>query len=429
MSWDYRFGALILLSTLIDYFVGLQLSKTESTFKRKLYLYFSLITNLVLILGFFKYYNFFATTVNQVTGIWSSPETLPILQIILPAGISFFTFQSLSYTIDLYRREIPVEKDFLNFALFVSFFPQLVAGPIVMAKTFLPQLFERKHLESIEFRVGIRMFLLGYFKKAVLSDQIAPTIDAIFANPNGHNTGALWIGAVLGIVQVYLDFSGYSDMAIGSAKLLGYQLPENFKLPFIATSISEFWRRWHMTLNSWLRDYIYIPLGGSRVSSVRRKWNLWFTMFVSGFWHGADWTYIFWGSWNGLFYVAEEVVRPPEKRKQLRPWAWILLNLFTCTVCFMGAVFFRSHSLSNAFDHLYGMFTIKEGVLRPYMWKHFLWTVFFLAFGHYLGYLIFEKKKFFAPPAYIEFALLPFVILILSLFTPDNSLPFIYFQF
>lgn len=437
MSWDYRFGALILLSTAIDYYVGLKLSQETREKVRYYLLLFSLITNLVFILGFFKYYNFLVTSVNAVTNPMFGEDALPVLKIILPAGISFFTFQSLSYTIDVYRKEIPAEKDFIRFALFVSFFPQLVAGPIVTARTFMPQLYSPKKLEDIEFRVAIRFFILGYFKKAVLSDMVAPTIDTIYADPSGHHAYALIIAAVLGGFQVYLDFSGYSDMAIGSAMLLGYKLPTNFNLPFLATSVSGFWRRWHMTLNSWLRDYIYIPMGGSRVTSVRRKFNLWFTMFISGVWHGAQWTFVFWGSLNGIFYVLEEIWREwfPVKKENAttKHWydapLWLFQNLFNSSVFFLGGVFFRSLTWENAWIHIRGIFTFQAGQIRPYMWKDFLWVLFFLYLGHALGYLIFEKGKGKQIPAALEFALYPIVFLVLNLATPENSIPFIYFQF
>lgn len=437
MSWDYRFGALILLSTAIDYYVGIKLSSETREKIRYYLLLFSLITNLVFILGFFKYYNFLVTSINTVTNPMFGADVLPVLKIILPAGISFFTFQSLSYTIDVYRKEIPAEKDFIRFALFVSFFPQLVAGPIVTARTFMPQLYSPKKLEDIEFRVAIRFFMLGYFKKAVLSDMVAPTIDTIYADPSGHHAYALLIAAALGGIQVYLDFSGYSDMAIGSAMLLGYKLPTNFNLPFLATSVSGFWRRWHMTLNSWLRDYIYIPMGGSRVTSVRRKFNLWFTMFVSGVWHGAQWTFVFWGSLNGFFYVLEEVWKEwfPDKKENAttKHWynapLWLFQNLLNSSIFFLGAVFFRSLNWENAWIHIRGIFTFQTGQIRPYMWKDFLWILFFLYLGHIIGYLIFEKGKGKQIPASLEFALYPILFLVLNLATPENSVPFIYFQF
>ena len=267
MSWDYRFGALILISTLIDYYLAIQIFNTENIRMRKLYLLSSLILNLVCILGFFKYYNFFARSLNGVAGNLGYSPFAPILDIILPVGISFFTFQSLSYTIDVYRKVIPVEKSLLRFALYVSFFPQLVAGPIVTAKTFLPQLFRKVKLEEIDFKKAIRYFLLGYFKKVVISDNVSPIVDLIFKNPENYGTSALWLANILFAIQLYGDFSGYTDMAYSSALLLGYELPENFYLPFKATSVTDFWRRWHITLGSWMKNYLYIPLGGNKVNS------------------------------------------------------------------------------------------------------------------------------------------------------------------
>ncbi len=442
MSWDYRFGALILTSTFIDYYVGMKLVETENRTHRLFLLNFSLITNLVCILGFFKYYNFLAESTNAVSIPLFGEEALPILDIILPAGISFFTFQSLSYTIDVYRKEIPAERDFIKFSLFVSFFPQLVAGPIVTAKTFVPQLYEEKKFSDIPFRVAIRFFLLGYFKKAILSDQIAPTIDTIYADPAMYHTAALWIGATLAAAQVYLDFSGYSDMAIGSALLLGYKLPDNFNLPFLATSVSGFWRRWHMTLNSWLRDYIYIPMGGSRVTSARRKFNLWFTMFVSGVWHGAKWTFVFWGFINGILYVIEEIWNDyfPKKKadgSEQKSFGsrlgsgllWTFKNFSNTAAFIVGGIFFRSVTWDSAWTHIHGLFFTQDGIIRPYMWKDFAWIVVLLSTGHILGYWIFERGKWKDVPAKLEFSIYPILTLLFCLLTPENSIPFIYFQF
>ncbi|PKA05667.1 MBOAT family O-acyltransferase, partial [Leptospira ellisii] len=258
MSWDWRFGGLILLSTVIDFVLAAKIHSSEDKNVKFTLITVSLVLNLVFILGFFKYYNFFADSLNLFLGTFGIKGALPILNIILPVGISFYTFQSLSYTIDVYRGQIQPERSFLRFALFVSFFPQLVAGPIVTAKTFLPQMDTVKNLTDIQFRKAIRYFIMGYFKKVVLSDNISPITQLIYANPQDYGTAALWLGATLFAVQVYCDFSGYTDMAYGSALLLGYELPENFRMPYVARSITEHWRRWHMTLSTWLRDYVYI---------------------------------------------------------------------------------------------------------------------------------------------------------------------------
>ncbi len=305
MSWDWQFGFLIAFSTLVDYFAGLYMDKLDrekdpedagAIRLRRLALLASILTNLG-VLGYFKYTDFFiGSFVDLINGF--APGTFApderkslLLSLILPLGISFFTFQSMSYTIDVYRRVIPVERNFIRFALYVSFFPQLVAGPIVVAKGFLPQLQKMPVFDLHRLRVAARWFALGYFKKVVLADNVAPAVDAVFGNPLAYETGAHWIGALGFWVQVYGDFSGYSDMAWGTAIFLGFKLPENFRMPYLSRSDTEHWQRWHMSLIMWIRDYLYIPLGGNRAGYLRHKFNVFITMFLAGVWHGANWTF------------------------------------------------------------------------------------------------------------------------------------------
>ncbi|EMJ91815.1 MBOAT family O-acyltransferase [Leptospira alstonii] len=435
MSWDWRFGGLILLSTVIDFVLAAKIHSSEDPKNRFILITVSLVLNLVFILGFFKYYNFFADSFNLFLGHFGVRNALPILHIILPVGISFYTFQSLSYTIDVYRRQILPEKSFLRFALFVSFFPQLVAGPIVTARTFLPQMDTVKNLTDIQFRKAIRYFIMGYIKKVVLSDNAAPIIEKIFADPANFGTAALWLAATLFLIQIYCDFSGYTDMAYASALFLGYELPENFRMPFIARSITEHWRRWHITLSTWLRDYVYISLGGNRAGVFRHRFNLWFTMFAAGFWHGAAWTFLIWGSCQGTLLLIEAIYRSLREKHfpniQILPDRVLApIQIFlTCFVSVAVGTWFRSESIAKELTMLKKMFVYSEGGLRPYMLKTGIPVILCVIAGQWLGYLIFEKKKEWNPPVWLEFASYPIIAIVLGLLTPDLELPFIYFQF
>ncbi|TGM99823.1 MBOAT family O-acyltransferase [Leptospira dzoumogneensis] len=437
MSWNWKFGGLILLSTLIDFFLADLIFESKNQVFRKRMIVISLVLNLVFILGFFKYYGFLSENLNALLHTLGFQSLFPVLKIVLPVGISFYTFQSLSYTIDVYRGAIPSEKNFIRFALFVSFFPQLVAGPIVTAKSFLPQLQTEKKIEDIPFRKAIRYFLMGYFKKVVLSDNISPIADLIFKNPDVYSTEALWLGAFLFWVQVYCDFSGYTDMAYSAALLLGYELPENFRMPYISQSVTEHWRRWHITLSTWLRDYVYISLGGNRVGLFRHRFNVWFTMFVGGIWHGANWTFLIWGSIQGGFLLIESVLKewkakwfpnltiPDSWDKALTP----VRVLYASTVAVTFGVIFRSANIESALKMIHGMYVYQSGELRPYMLKQGIPAILCVIIGHYLGWLIYEKGKEFKIPVWLEFSLYPLIAFCFAILSPDGEIPFIYFDF
>ncbi|TGK04757.1 MBOAT family protein [Leptospira semungkisensis] len=437
MSWNWKFGGLILLSTIIDFVLADLIHESKNQSARKWMIVTSLVLNLVFILGFFKYYDFLSHNLNSLLQYIGLPGLFPILKIVLPVGVSFYTFQSLSYTIDVYRGVIPSEKNFIRFALFVSFFPQLVAGPIVTAKSFLPQLQTEKRLEDIPFRKAIRYFLLGYFKKVVLSDNISPISDLIFKDPGNYSTEALWLAALLFWVQVYCDFSGYTDMAYSAALLLGYELPENFRMPYISQSVTEHWRRWHITLSSWLRDYVYISLGGNRAGKFRHRFNVWFTMFVAGIWHGANWTFFVWGSIQGGFLMVESMIKEWKAQffPDLKPspfWEKLLTPtriLYASIVCITFGVIFRAANLDMAFQFIHGMYSYQAGELRPYMLKQGVPAILAVIVGHYLGWLIFEKGKEFRIPAWLEFTLYPILVFVLAILSPDGEIPFIYFDF
>ena len=310
--WDWRFLGLILFSTVVDFFVGIQLDKTNSLTSRRWILALSLFTNLGL-LGVFKYANFFIESANIAMS--RSGFGLESLDVILPVGISFYTFQTLSYSIDVYRHTIPCENNFLRFATYVAFFPQLVAGPIVRAKDLLPQLQHDQNLQFSNFRIGLGLMIVGYFKKVGVADSLAPYVDLAFEYPMDHNSISMALAVVFYSFQIYCDFSGYSDIAIGIAKVLGFEFPMNFRMPYFSQSFSEFWKRWHITLSSWLRDYLYIPLGGNQGGFAFTCRNLMLTMILGGFWHGASWTFVFWGALHSFYLIAQRMIsREIEKR-------------------------------------------------------------------------------------------------------------------
>jgi len=369
--WDYRFLALILLSTVIDYTVGLQLTHASQP-RKKLLLGFSIICNLG-ILGFFKYYNFFIESWRDVLmGMGYEIENSWTLSIILPVGISFYTFQTLSYTIDIYRGNLKPTKDFISFASFVAFFPQLVAGPIERATHFMPQILKKRNFDKNQIVQGLKLILWGLFKKVVIADSLAPEVDRIFGNFQDHGGGTLWLGVVYFGFQIYCDFSGYSDIAIGTSKLFGIELISNFKFPYFSRNIGEFWRRWHISLSTWFRDYLYIPLGGSRSGKWRSIRNIFIIFVISGFWHGANWTFIAWGTFHACLFLPSFVIKTNRiylgkvaPSKKIPSFKTILLIFKTFLLVNVGWVFFRSDTLGNSFLYLNKMLNPTEFSILP----------------------------------------------------------------
>ena len=300
--WDWRFLSLIIFSTLVDYWVGKQLGKTDVARKRKTLLWMSILVNLGF-LGFFKYYNFFAENFVAAFTFFGADIQPNTLDIILPVGISFYTFQTMSYTIDVYRKNLKPTNDFVAFSAFVSFFPQLVAGPIERATNLLPQFYQKRKFDYAQAVDGMRQILWGLFKKVVIADNCAVYANEIFNNSADYNGSTLLLGAIFFTFQIYGDFSGYSDIAIGTARLFGFNLMQNFAFPYFSRDIAEFWRRWHISLSTWFRDYVYIPLGGSRGGTLMKVRNTFIIFIVSGFWHGANWTFIIWGALNAVYFL------------------------------------------------------------------------------------------------------------------------------
>ena len=305
--WDWRFLSLILFSTIVDYSIGILLSKENNKKKRKLFLWISILVNLGF-LGFFKYYNFFLENFVQAFSFFGKQIQPNTLNIILPVGISFYTFQTLSYTIDVYRKKLEPTKYFIVFGSFVSFFPQLVAGPIERATNLLPQFFQLRKFNYLQAVDGMRQILWGLFKKVVIADNAAEFANLYFNNSGSYTGSELALGALFFTFQIYGDFSGYSDIAIGVSRLFGFNLKRNFAFPYFSRDIAEFWRRWHISLSTWFRDYLYIPLGGSRGGTWMKVRNTFIIFLVSGFWHGANWTFVVWGALNAIYFL-------PSKRR------------------------------------------------------------------------------------------------------------------
>ena len=304
-AWDWRFLSLIIGSTLVDYVVGLNLVKTENPKTKRNWLMVSLFVNLGA-LAFFKYANFFAGSAVGFFSWIGLPANSVTLSIVLPVGISFYTFQTLSYSLDIYAGRLQPKESLLDLATFVAFFPQLVAGPIVRASDFLPQLDASRSFSQVNVRACLTLFMVGFFKKACVSDNLAPIVDRYFSAPETYDAISSWIGVLSYTVQIYCDFSGYSDMAIACAGLLGYELCLNFDFPYFASSITDFWRRWHISLSTWLKDYLYIPLGGNRGGQLFTYRNLLLTMVLGGLWHGAAWTFVVWGAMHGGALIAHK---------------------------------------------------------------------------------------------------------------------------
>jgi D-alanyl-lipoteichoic acid acyltransferase DltB (MBOAT superfamily) len=355
--WDARFLLLLLLSTGVDYFAGQKIENSQTVRSRRTFLAISIISNLS-ILGFFKYFNFFSeSTVHLLSSFGLNADPVS-LNIILPVGISFYTFQTLSYSIDVYRGAIRAEKNLLNFALFVSFFPQLVAGPIERASTLLPQISMPRVLSMDQINAGLFLILWGYFKKMAIADNLGEVADEVFESYTTFEGLDLLLGSLAFTVQIYGDFSGYSDIARGLAKLMGFELMLNFNLPFFATSPSDFWARWHMSLSTWFRDYVYIPLGGNRAGAIATYRNLAITMVLCGLWHGAAWNFILWGAFHGMILIAYHMLKPyfAMVSKQISKGAigydWVTsllgMGMMTC-LSIIGWILFRSSSLQQAF--------------------------------------------------------------------------------
>ena len=354
MAWKPEYGLILFAITCVDYVSGLMMGLVQGEKRRRVWLLFSLISNLG-ILFYFKYFNFVFGSIQALLRALGAGIELPVVEVLLPIGISFHVFQSISYTIDVYMRRVDPVRHFGKFALFVSFFPQLVAGPIERPTGLLQQLFEHRPFDLALARQGAKRIAWGYFKKLVIADRIAPIVTAVYSAPADYPGPSLMFATILFSYQIYCDFSGYTDIARGTANLFGYELMKNFDAPYTAKSVAEFWRRWHISLSSWFRDYVYIPLGGNRVTSSRKAMNIMITFLLSGLWHGANWTYVIWGGLNGVFLVVGDWTKTFRNkltgrifvgwRRWLRP-LWQIITTFG--LISFSWIFFRASDISSA---------------------------------------------------------------------------------
>ena len=429
MWWDARFIVLIVASTLVDFLVGRSLHEARGR-SRSWLLVASLAANLGL-LGFFKYYNFLAGSVASLLGV--STRTLH-LNIVLPVGISFYTFQSMSYTIDIYRGKLEPVKRLTDFALYVVFFPQLVAGPIVRAREFFPQLFQWQPPSHERTEKGISLILIGLIKKMVLADHFARISDLYFGDVAAHpGAWAAWSATFAFAMQIFFDFSGYTDIARGCGRLLGYEFPVNFRRPYLAASITEFWRRWHISLSSWLRDYLYIPLGGNRRGNWRTYENLIVTMLLGGLWHGASWNFVLWGGYHGLLLAGERWVRDRFQNLSIPQWLRLVLLPLRTAAAFLlvmvGWVFFRASSFQDSFAVLKSMFLWEStgAMLLP--------SGLILATALTLIVALAEERRallanLHLAPVWARVSTYAFLLIVLELFSvTSEEIPFVYFQF
>ncbi|WP_417858956.1 MBOAT family O-acyltransferase [Xanthomarina gelatinilytica] len=434
--WDWRFLSLIVFSTLVDYTVGLYLGKETSKNKRKALLWTSIIVNLGF-LGFFKYYNFFLDNFVAAFSFFGYPISARSLNIILPVGISFYTFQTLSYSIDVYRKKLEPTKDLIAFAAFVSFFPQLVAGPIERATNLLPQFYKKRSFKYHQAVDGLRQILWGLFKKMVIADNCAILVNTVFDNHQDYSGSTLVLGAVFFAFQIYGDFSGYSDIAIGTARLFGFKLMQNFAFPYFSRDIAEFWRRWHISLSTWFRDYLYIPLGGSRGTKNKVIRNVFIIFIVSGFWHGANWTFIVWGALNAIYFLPLLLANKNRNHLEVvafnKKWPSIkaILNiLLTFGLTTLAWIFFRAENINHAFQYLKGIFNkslFSMPELRPT--NILVLLIVFIAMewlGRRNQYAIETFGLQWKRPLRLAFY---YTIIILIFLFSRNEKTFIYFQF
>lgn len=386
MCWNPAYLGLIVLSTLVDYLAGLYMGKTDSKKKRKLLLASSLTSNLG-ILFLFKYFNFFSATLTGIFGYFQTGVEFSTLNLLLPVGISFYTFQTLSYTIDVYRGHKEPETHLGLFAVYVCFFPQLVAGPIERSTNLLPQFHKEMEFDYERVSDGLKLVLWGFFKKIVIADNVSLIVDSVYSNAAGSQGLPSLIGTLLFGVQIYCDFSAYSDIAIGTSSILGFKLMKNFNRPYHAHSLTDFWRRWHISLSTWFKDYVYIPLGGNRCSRGRQSFNLFAVFLISGLWHGASWNFVIWGGIHGVLMVAENLTRNLRKRLFHTVPSTVVKGaglVYTFSIVHLAWIFFRASDLKEALFILKGIFSHPES----YFTFQGLQESFMLLNAHYSSLVI-----------------------------------------
>ncbi|HQK39684.1 MAG TPA: MBOAT family O-acyltransferase [Flavobacterium alvei] len=432
--WDWRFLFLLIFSTLLCYFTGIQIEKNTQK-ARKFWFWLSIILNLGF-LGIFKYYNFFASSLSEALnniGLQSSPL---LLDVILPVGISFYTFHGLSYVIDIYYKRIQSEKNVVDYALFVSYFPLLVAGPIERATHLLPEIKVKRTFNFEKAKEGVYQIIWGLVKKVVIADTCATYANAVFDNYSSMNSLSLILGAVYFAFQIYGDFSGYSDMALGMSKLFGLDLLRNFNYPYFSRDIAEFWRRWHISLSSWFRDYLYIPLGGSRGSKIKQVRNVFIIFVVSGFWHGANWTFLAWGFINAMYFLPSLLLGTNRNNMETAELHWDFNSikvffsiLATFTLACVAWIFFRANSIQIAFDYIRKIFTNGTFVSQFLPNQRYSYELLLLV----LAFVLVEwNSRYKIEPISGKYSWLKMTLCILAIIalgTYADYKEFIYFQF
>jgi len=426
--WDYRFLALILFSSIIDYHLGLWIYKASEEKRKKAFLRLSLICNLGL-LGVFKYFNFFSDSFAASMSTLGWEVDALTLNLILPVGISFYTFQTMSYTLDIYRGTFKPTKNVISFFTYVSFFPQLVAGPIERASNLIPQIEKLRTFKLVWFKEGVVQIFMGLFRKIVIADNLGVYADPIFNNPDLYNTPTLVLAVLFYAFQIYYDFAGYSDIAIGSAKLLGFKFHQNFNLPYFSKSITEFWRRWHMSLSYWLRDYLYISLGGNRRGVIITYRNLMLTMLLGGLWHGSSWNFVVWGAIHGIALSLEKFVFSRLNIKNFAWWGY----LYTFSIVLLAWIFFRAETFEKATDMILGIFRFELGM--PFLGNVNAMSIclFSLVIGVLIDWTLFRNEtpieEIGGSFSFKKIVLFISIAIFMIIFFYSTTSNFIYFQF
>jgi len=436
MSWNAKLAAVVAASSLVDFFIARSIAGSNVESRRKALVAASIVMNLGL-LFYFKYANFFLDSLHTLLAGFGLHQSMPVLDVVLPIGISFYTFEAISYTVDVYTKRTEAERNPIHFLLFITFFPRMVAGPIIRARNFLPQLKREKRFSWARFDLGFQYVLMGLFKKMAIADRMAYLVDPVYKAPVQYSTGAVWVAVVAYSLQIYCDFSGYSDIAIGTAHMMGFKLPENFNMPYLARNIGEFWRRWHISLSTWLRDYVFIQLGGSRGTLSKTVFTLLATFALCGLWHGARWTFVAWGIAQGVMVVTH---RTFHQYCKTRPGLQALLNsgggiafrvALTYLTVILGWVVFRAPSFSAMGVIFHAMFIPQRGIMvRDPLGP---WSLVFAFAVTAIAHLVAQegfwktiRMRLTSPVWGMAYLL---TIVMIGMLMPGTAKAFIYFQF
>jgi alginate O-acetyltransferase complex protein AlgI len=433
-SWSGKLACLVLTSSFVDFWLAKRIEASRQIATKKRWMILSVGMNLGL-LGYFKYANFFLQSLQDFAGTLGVSVSMPLLNVIVPIGISFYTFEAINYIVDVYRGKLRAERDLPSFLLFILFFPHLIAGPIVRASDFLPQIRRKKTFNWARIQFGLGLILLGMIKKLALADRMIPYVDPVFSNPGAYDTLSTWMASIAFALQVYGDFSGYSDIAIGSAHLLGFRLAWNFNLPFVALNIADFWRRWHLSLSTWMRDYLFIPMGGSRGSFWQTSRNLTIVMMLGGFWHGASWNYLVWGCFQGILLSMHRLWANAIKPwNQLRSFLDSFVGRMTRIACTFAVfcitlVIFRAGTLADASTMLGRLFQPTLALSTEASIPEFVTTLVLVLLGHIIASCSRLRQWGLQAPLLLQATLFAVFFWLAVLLAPGETRAFIYFQF